>query len=257
MKAIIIEDEKLPAQSLEKMLGKIAAEIKIEAVIQTIEDSVDWLTTHDMPKLIFMDIHLADGSSFTIFEKIKITCPIIFTTAYDEYALKAFEVNSLDYLLKPIREEELERAINKIRQFTYNTSAQETEQTNLLTKLAASLLQKKPTYKSSLLVAVKDKLIPLSVSDIAYIFIENRAVKAVCFDGKELPLDFTLDELITQLNPQTFYRANRQYIISRNAVKSLSLWFGNRVAVNLTVPTSERILVSRTHVKELKQWLTG
>lgn len=254
MKAIIIEDEKMSAQALEKLINKIAPEIRIDTVLQTIEESVEWFESHPMPDVAFMDIHLADGSSFSIFEKTEVSCPIIFTTAYDEYALKAFKVNSVDYLLKPISQPDIERAIQKLRNRS-DVHFDSDEQNQLISKLASSLFHQKPVYKSSFLIAFKDMLIPLPVNDIAYIYIENKIIKAVRFNEKSCVLDLSMEELSAQLDPNDFFRANRQYIVSRKAVKNISLWFGNRMAINLILP-SERILVSRTHVKELKEWIT-
>lgn len=254
MKIVIIEDEKLPAQALEKIIREIVPGVEILAILQTIEESVEWFSAHPTPDLAFMDIHLADGSSFLIFEQVQIKCPIIFTTAYDEYALKAFEVNSVDYLLKPINKAHVERALEKLKTIT-STGFNLSEHADIINKLASSVMQK-PSYKSSILISVKDLLVPLPVKDIAYIYIDNKMVKAVRFDEKSLALDSTLDELEKQLDPHDFYRANRQYIVARAAVKNIAIWFGNRMAINLTVPTPERILVSRTNVRELKQWIT-
>lgn len=256
MKAIIVEDEYLAAQALETLAREIEPQMEILTVLQSIDESVEWFHSHSMPDLIFMDIHLADGSSFAIFDEVNITCPIIFTTAYDEYALKAFEVNSVDYLLKPIGKPDMERAIGKFKRMAMaNHSA--TDQTQLINKLMTAIGRKPVPYKTSLLIAVKDKLIPLLVKDIAYIFIDTKVVKAVSFNNKSYVLDMTMEELTNQLDPICFYRANRQYIIARAAVKDISLWFGNKLAVNLSVNTPERIYISRTNVKDFKAWVTG
>jgi two-component system LytT family response regulator len=196
-----------------------------------------------------MDIHLADGSSFAIFEEVNITCPVIFTTAYDEYALKAFEVNSIDYLLKPINQKDLERAISKYKNLTAG------DNTELINKLMASIKIGERTYKSYFLVPEKDKLIPLATADVAYICVDAKMVKAVSYANRTYYLDQSLDELAAQLNPADFYRANRQYIIARKAVKDLSLWFGSKMAVNLSVPLPERIVISKAKVSEVKRWM--
>lgn len=255
MRAIIIEDEKLPAEALEKLLSRIAPDIRVEAVLQTIEESVEWFAGHSMPDLAFMDIHLADGSSFAIFEQTEVVCPIIFITAYDKYALKAFEVNSVDYLLKPVTQESLERAISKFRKALPAHNA--IDQKEVIKQLTHALAEKNRSYKSSILIPHRDRLIPISAEDIAYIFIDSKQVKLITLDEKSYVVENSLDELSSQLNPQDFYRANRQYIIARKAVKNLSIWFGNRLAVNLITPTPERILISRTHVREFKDWITA
>ncbi|KAA6332416.1 Sensory transduction protein LytR [termite gut metagenome] len=250
MKTIIIEDEIVAAQALQDIVCEVDPDIRIIAVLQSIDESVEWFRTHPMPDLIFMDIHLADGSSFAIFEKAEISCPVIFTTAYDEYALKAFEVNSIDYLLKPINKKELERAIRKYKNFSLRSE----ETAGLINKLLASIKQSTPTYKSYFLVPEKDKLIPLAINDIAYIYIDAKIVKAITYDNRTHYLDQVLDDLMQQLNPLLFFRANRQCIIAHRAVKNLSIWFGNKLSINLNVPTQERILVSKARVSEFKKW---
>jgi two-component system LytT family response regulator len=253
MKAIIIEDEIVAAQALQALIQDIDSDIQIIAVLQSIDESVEWFQTGPASDLVFMDIHLADGSSFTIFEKTTIPCPIIFTTAYDEYALKAFEVNSIDYLLKPINKKDLERAIHKYKNFTSHPA----ENVDLMNKLVSTLKQNKTTYKSYFLVPEKDKLIPLAINDIAYIYIDAKMVKAVTLSNRIYYLDQVLDDLMQQLDPGLFFRANRQYIIAHKAVKDMSIWFGNKLSLNLHVSTPERILVSKARVGEFKKWFAG
>ena len=248
MKALIIEDESIAAQALETLIKETSPETEIIDVLQTIEESVEWFEENPMPDLVFMDIHLADGSSFAIFEKVEITCPIIFTTAYDEYALKAFEVNSIDYLLKPINKADLERALKKFNSFA--STPDKASLNGLLTQMGS--LKKK--YKTCFLIPERDKLVPLATGNIAYIFIDTKTVKAVSKDGHTYYLNQTLDDIMAQLDPEVFFRANRQFIISREAVKDLSIWFGNKLAINLTVPVPEKIIVSKARVGEFKSW---
>lgn len=254
MKALIIEDEYLAAQALSNLIEETTTGIEILAVLESIDESVEWFGMHPMPDLVFMDIHLADGSSFAIFDEVNVTCPIIFTTAYDEYALKAFEVNSVDYLLKPINRKALERALAKVERQLPSTDV--AYQTELLNRLMASIQNKPVPYKSSLLISVRDKLIPLQVKEIAFIFIDTKVVKAVVFSGKSYALDMTMEEVMHQLDPELFFRANRQYIIARAAVKDMALWFGNKLAVTLTIETPDKVMISRTNVKEFKDWVT-
>ena len=248
MKALIIEDESIAAQALESLVKETTPDMEIVTVLQTIEESVEWFEENSMPDLVFMDIHLADGSSFAIFDKVEITCPIIFTTAYDEYALKAFEVNSIDYLLKPINKVDLERALNKYKNFTFNSDHAS------LDGLLAQMGGLKKKYKSCFLIPERDKLIPLATSNIAYVCIDTKTVKAIAMDGHTFYLNQTLDDIMAQLDPQHFFRANRQFIIARNAVKDLSVWFGNKLAVNLSVPVPEKIIISKARVGEFKTW---
>lgn len=248
MKAVIIEDESVAAQALQSLVQEINPEVEVITVLQTIEESVMWFEENPMPDLVFMDIHLADGSSFAIFEQVDVTCPIIFTTAYDEYALKAFEVNSIDYLLKPINKDDLVRALGK-----YNNLASRVDNGSLK-GLLAQMGGLKKRYKTCFLIPERDKLIPLATSNIAYVYIDTKTVKAISMDGHTYYLNQTLDDVMAQLDPEVFFRANRQFIISRAAVKDMSIWFGNKLAINLSVPVPEKIIVSKARVGEFKTW---
>ena len=252
MKAVIVEDEHLAAQSLHGLIKEIDSNIEILAMLQSIEESVEWFSLNPMPDVVFMDIHLADGSSFSIFDEVNITCPIIFTTAYDEYALKAFQVNSIDYLLKPINKKDLERAINKYK----NLSPATIRNNDALTELLAEFKQSNNIYKSNFLIPHKDKLMPLSTSDMAYLYIDNKMVKIVTDEEQTYYLDSTLDELMAKLDPNVFFRANRQFIIAHKAIKDISIWFGSKLSVNLKVAVPEKIIVSKARVPEFKAWYT-
>ena len=250
MKALIIEDEVLAAQSLKKLITEVAPDSDIIGVLQSIEESIAWFNENPMPDLIFMDIHLADGSSFAIFEQVQITCPVIFTTAYDEYALKAFEVSSIDYLLKPINRNDLTRAMHK-----FNTLVGERFNNNAIETLLKHIGTKK-SYKTCFLVPERDKLIPLSATNIAYFYIEDKSVKAISLDEHTYYMSQTLDEIMIQLNPEDFFRANRQFIVSRKAIKDMTIWFGNKLSVNLFVKIPEDIIISKAKVPEFKMWFS-
>ena len=204
-----------------------------------------------MPDLVFMDIHLADGSSFAIFEQVQITCPIIFTTAYDEYALKAFEVSSIDYLLKPINRNDLTRAMNK-----FNALVGEKSNNNEAIDALMRQIGMKKNYKSCFLVPERDKLIPLATANIAYFYIDTKTVKAITLDEHTYYMSQTLDDIMLQLNPDDFFRANRQFIVSRKAVKDLTIWFGNKLSLNLSVKIPEQIIISKAKVSEFKNWFS-
>jgi two-component system LytT family response regulator len=254
MNVVIIEDEIVAAQALQALIREIDPDMETVAVLQSIDESVEWFQTAGRTTdLVVLDIHLADGSAFGIFEKVNIPCFIIFTTAYDEYALKAFEVNSVDYLLKPINRKDLERAINKYKNF----SSRPDDSAHWLNKLLENIKQKTVAGKSHFLVPEKDKLIPLPVSDIAYIYIDAGMVKAVTFGSRVYYMDAVLDDLMQQLDASLFFRANRQYIIAHRAIKDISLWFGSKLSINPTVPAPERILVSKARVGEFKKWFAG
>lgn len=253
MKALIIEDEKAAVRNLMALLEEVAPDMEILDVLDSIMDSIGWLSNHPMPELVFMDIHLADGSAFEIFEHIDILCPIIFTTAYDEYALKAFKVNSIDYLLKPIAFDDVHKALDKLSNLYASPVKEVIDYTSLL-----HALKQEGSYKTHFLVPVKgDKLLPLSVDMILFFYIVDGNVKAVLEDGKEYLFTHTLDELTDCLNPALFFRVNRQYLISRRVVQDIDLWFNGRLSVNLKIATPERILVSKARVPEFKDWFTS
>ena len=252
MKAVIIEDEHVAAQNLQRLVSQLADDIQVIAVLQSVEESIEWLSLNSAPDVVFMDIHLADGSAFSIFEKVQISCPIIFTTAYDEYALKAFEVNSIDYLLKPINRNNLERAVLKLRSLVTS----KTDNSEMISSMLAAFKQTKTIYKSNFLIPHKDKFIPLAIQNIACFYSENKMVKIITEDNLTYNMDSSLEDLYTQLDPAQFFRANRQYIVSHKAIKDISVWFGSKVSINLSVTVPEKIIVSKARVSEFKTWFT-
>lgn len=248
MRAVIIEDETAAARNLKAMLAEVDASIEICATLESIAESVMWLKENPHPDVLFMDIHLADGDSFRVFDLVKIECPIVFTTAYDQYALKAFSVNSVDYLLKPIEQGELERALAKLRRMTPSQRVEMHE------NIGRVVDDEKPR---SFLVQVKDRIIPLKVDDVAYFYTADEKVWARTNDNKEYAVGKTLDKLYNMLSPSDFFRANRQFIVARAAVRDVSVWFGSRVAVNVVPEAPERIVVSKERSGEFKRWLAG
>ena len=228
MKTVIIEDEKAAVRNLTSLLNEVKPEAEIIAILDSINSTIEWFGIHPMPELVFMDIHLADGSAFEIFDHISITCPIIFTTAYDEYALRAFKVNSIDYLLKPIGKEDIEHAFEKLDNLQdaipENGSKRENKEEELLHLIHS--LKKQENYKTHFLIPMKgDKLLPVSIDMIQLFYIKDCQVKAVLTDGMEYNFSLTLDELVDCLNPSLFFRVNRQFLISREAIKDIDLWF--------------------------------
>ena len=252
MKYLIIEDEKAAARNLKAMLEQLSPDMELIEVLDSVEDSIDWFGTHTMPELVFMDIHLADGSAFGIFEHVDITCPIIFTTAYDEYALQAFRVNSIAYLLKPIGSADLQKAVDKLN-ILGNIGTSSQPATDLQAVMRA--LKREESYKTHFLVPVKgDRFVPVGVEQICYFYIDGGAVKAVTLSGETFLFQQTLDELAEQLNPRQFFRANRQYIVAHKAVIGVSLWFGGRMVLQLTPPTDEKVLISKARVPAFREW---
>jgi DNA-binding LytR/AlgR family response regulator len=251
MNAVIVEDEMLAARNLMAVLDEIGT-IKVMATLDSIVETVEWFNSNPQPDVMFMDIHLADGSAFEVFDRIQVHCPVIFTTAYDEYALKAFKVNSIDYLLKPVDTHAVQQALKKLRGLTA-TSGFQTDLQKLM-----DTFKKASTYKTHFLIPVKgDKLMPVQASDIACIFIDAGIVKAQTLDERYFRFEYTLDELAGMLDPAVFFRANRQYIISRSAIKDIDLWFNSRLSVNLKVPVSEKILISKARIPEFREWFAG
>ena len=253
MRVLIVEDETAAYENLVDILKEVAPDIRIAGNTESVTQTIHWLQTNPAPELIFMDIHLSDGSAFNIFDKVELETPIVFTTAYDRYAIEAFKVNSIDYLLKPIGQSDIRKAIGKLRQLKAESPVKEPDYSSLI-----SVLKRQESYKTHFLVPVKgDKLLPLSVDMILFFYIHEGNVKAVVTDGKEYTFTQTLDELSDCLNPNLFFRVNRQYLISRKAVLDIDLWFNGRLSVNLKVPAAEKILVSKVRVSEFKEWFTG
>jgi DNA-binding LytR/AlgR family response regulator len=251
MRALIIEDEILASKHLKHVLDEVGG-IQVIGVLESISESIDWFNTNSLPELLFMDIHLADGSAFEIFKHIDIHCPIIFTTAYDEYALKAFKVNSIDYLLKPVDADSVNNALKKMKDLSTPNSINSGIQ-NLIDSF-----RKASSYKTHFLIPLKgDKLFPVQASEIACFYIDASLVKAKTTGDKTYNFEYTLDELASILNPSDFFRANRQYIIARNAIKDIDFWFNSRLSVNLKVSVPEKILISKARVPDFKKWFGG
>ncbi len=246
MKALLIEDETAAARNLEAILREVAPGVEILGTLESVEESIEWFRTHPQPDLLFMDIHLADGDSFRIFQAVEITAPVIFTTAYDQYALEAFKVSSIDYLLKPLNAADVVRALEKLRRLS---SSERSDYGSRVRSLASK--QREEVF----LVHVRDKIIPLGRDRIAFCYTANEKVVAYDYDGASYPLDKTLEALQGVLPEGEFFRANRQFIIARRAVKEIVVWFGSRLSLHLAVETPERIIISKARVPEFKAWM--
>ena len=249
MRVVIIEDETAAAQNLTSIVNKLYPDTEIVATIDTVVESVEFFRSKPSHDLVFMDIHLADGASFRIFDSVEVEAPIIFTTAYDQYAIEAFKVNSIDYLLKPINEEGVKRAVEKWQRLT---GAERQSYNSRVNEMA----QNQRAEHQVFLVHFRDKIVPLRSQDIAYLHTFEERVTAYCHNGEKYQIDQTLEALQSKLPSSDFFRANRQFILSRKAVKDISVWFGSRLAVNTTIATPERIIVPKARVHEFKVWLT-
>ena len=248
-RVVIVEDETAAAANLRHMLQSIEPDVEVVALLESVAESVEFFSESHEVDVVFMDIHLADGDSFRIFQSVDIAVPIIFTTAYDEYALQAFKVNSIDYLLKPFKVEDLKAALEKLDRLTAVERKEERERRDVMIEEHASeVLQ-------TMLVRYKDKIIPLKMSDVAFFYTYAERVTVTTMLGESYPVDKTLETLGRELPIDEFFRANRQFIIARHAVKDVAVWFGSRLALNLMMDTPERIIISKARVPEFKLWL--
>lgn len=252
MKVLIIEDEMLAAERLIKMIKEVTPEAQILDTLVSIKSAVDWLNEHPAPDMIMMDIHLSDGPSFEIFNKIKVTSPVIFTTAYDQHALEAFKVNSIDYLLKPIKKEELVKAFEKWRMLSeINMKRLETLVNSLTGKSTAR------EYQKRIVIRYGDTIKMVEVAEVAYFYTEDK-INYLCTSGNlRYPIDYNLDELEGLLNPDEFFRINRQFIINIKSIEKMLAWSKSRVKVILKPVTTEDTIVSTERSPYFKDWLTG
>ncbi|MEM1320053.1 MAG: LytTR family DNA-binding domain-containing protein [Bacteroidota bacterium] len=252
MKVLIIEDEFHAAKRLKKLLLELRPEINIQNTIDSVEDAVEWLQKHAQLDLIFMDIQLADGLSFEIFKHIDIEIPVIFTTAYDQYTLRAFKVNSIDYLLKPIEQEELQSAINKYEQLQQK-AAQGFDMESLRQVLGHFQPQK--TYKQRFLLKQGQGWQYLLVNKVAYLYSEDSLTFAVDDNNKRHLINSSLEQLHEELDPDQFFRINRAQIIHLPAIHRVESWFNHRVRIYLNKDSKIEHVVSRNRVKAFKEWL--
>lgn len=246
MKVIIIEDEAAAYSNMKQILRELDPAIEILGNFDTVTASVHWLRSNPAPDLIFMDIQLADGSAFNIFECVNVETPVIFTTAYDEYAVNAFKVNSIDYLLKPVTVENMRRAMEKFNSLRQYSIRQLMEKFDSVFRPAE--------YTRRILVPVRDKIVSVCTDDIAYFYNTGGITEIATMENEKYKADKSLDSIIARLDPARFIRANRQFIISKEAVKDLTIWFDSRLLVNMTVKPPEDIFVSKNRTVEFKEW---
>jgi len=251
MKALIIEDEEPAAHRLKKLLIEIDPQIEILDIIVSVESAVSWLWKNSMPDLILLDIHLADGQSFELFKRVEVTAPVIFITAHDEYAIRAFKVNSIDYLLKPVKKEELSAALAKYRKLHTAQGSQE----NDIAKLLESLKDPKPEYKKRFIIRFGDHIKAVNVEDVAYFFTQEKINFLRTHDNKTYPVEFNLDKLEHIIDPAVFFRINRQFIININAIDQMFSFSKSRVKVKLKPLVDEDTIVSTERSSAFKEWL--
>lgn len=252
MKVVIIEDEVFAAQRLRKMIQEYNPEIEIVAELESVAESVNWFRTNPNPDLVFLDIHLEDDLSFAIFDKVHVSSAIIFTTAFDEYAIKAFKLKSIDYLLKPIVHEELAAALKKYEELTgFMHNALE------LQSLYDLIMNKDRKYRERFSIAVGSKIKLLEVADIAYFFALDKGVYARTFQGHTYLMDFPLDKITDFLNPERFFRINRKYIVSLNAIANMVAYSRGRIKLELAPAADDEFetIVSVDRSADFRIWL--
>ena len=249
MRVLIVEDETAAYENLADIITSVNSGIRIAGNTESVTQTVHWLQSNPSPDLIFMDIHLSDGSAFAIFDKITVETPIVFTTAYDQYAIEAFRVNSIDYLLKPVKVEDIRHALDKYSKLTRQDIVQYLAQ---LTQLTVS-----PKYQDRLLIPHKDKLLPVNLRDVACFYTTDKNTYIYLKDGNKYPYSKTLEQIITTLDPARFTRANKQFIVAKDSVTNITIWFDNRLLVTLDTEVPERIYISKNKASEFKSWLVS
>lgn len=253
MNIVIIEDEIHTAWELRQMIESLWPEFKVLTVIDSVHAGLEWFSVHPAPDLIFSDIQLGDGLSFDIFKKVRIDCPVVFCTAYDEYAINAFQNNGIDYILKPITENSLQKSIAKIE--LLQKTADKHKNQDILARLMKIAEAQTKVYKHNFLVSFREKIIPLSVDEIAYFYYAYRNVQIYSLQSQIYLLSSSLDDLETVLDPRLFYRANRQFIVSRQAIKEVERYFDRKLQVSLCIPTEEPLIISKAKSQLFLKWL--
>jgi two-component system LytT family response regulator len=251
MKVVIVEDERAASENLVYHLKRLEPAIEILETLDSVKSAVAFFSAPHEAELVFMDIHLADGLSFEIFDKVGIKAPVIFTTAYDQYALKAFKVHSIDYLLKPISQQELGDALRQFKTQSHGKADRDKQ----LERLLGLMDIRKRAYKTTILVSQRDQLVPLKTESIAYLHIETGIVKLVTRDNQLFLLDKTLEDLENELDPDIFCRLNRQCLANREAITNITQYFNGKLIVKLDPPLKERVVVSKAKAREFKEWL--
>jgi two-component system, LytTR family, response regulator LytT len=249
IKTLIIEDEQPAALRLEKLLKSLEPEIEVIAVLDTIETAVRWFQMHSSPDLIMLDIQLGDGVSFEIFSKIKVESHVIFTTAYDEYAIKAFELNSIDYLLKPVSETRLKQSLEKYKKL--NASAQTID----IRKLLETIENQNNKFKKRFVVTISGKIKVVETDDVAFFYSKEKNTFLCSREGRHYPIEFSLDQLENILNPEIFFRVNRQYIVQYKNIAGIDILSKSRIKIKTNPQAEDEILISSTKTSDFRQWL--
>lgn len=253
MNVVIVEDEVPATRHLQRLLNRFDSSIQVLAAIPSVKEAVQWFTIHRPPDLIFLDIHLADGLSFEIFEQVNIQSPVIFTTAYDQYALRAFKVNSIDYLLKPIDLDDLQSAFEKKKLLSGSSPSA----TLSVEQIQAARQMLSPSYKKRFLIKIGDLLRPVRVEDIHCFYSRHKMTYLLTAAGKSYPTEYSLNDIENLVDPQRFFRVSRQYIVQADAIAEVITFSNSRLKIKLHTPKAEDIVVSRERVAEFKEFLAS
>jgi len=248
MKVLILEDETLAADKLQSALLELQPDWQIVSRIKSVSSAVEWLESNPHPDLIISDIRLLDGLAFDIFTKVKVDKPVIFTTAYDQYAIRAFEVNSIDYLLKPVEKEKLKNALSKVQTSKEPPLPDYNEVLNFIKS-------NKAAYKSRFMVRLGQRIVAVTSEKIAYFYSENKLTYIVTLDNKKFPMDQPLDELIDLLDPVRFFRANRQFIVAFDSIAEIHPYFKGRIKIVLQPKSDEEVVISSERTPDFKKWI--
>ncbi len=261
---LIIEDEEIIAQRLVQLLDQIKVDYHLCAIIGSVKETIEWLTENDHPDLIFADIQLSDGNSFSIFKAIEVKSKIIFTTSYDEFALDAFKVNSIDYLLKPITAKKLQKAFDKLEEMSLafantqdDTEAETVTEQDKINHLLDYLDHKDKDFRNRFLIKMGNAYKSITAEEIAYFFVSNKTTYLMTLTKRKYSLDTPLDELDKELDPKLFFRINRQMIININAIQEIHTFFNSRLLLHIEPPFEEDVLVTRSNIAKFKEWMNS
>ena len=252
MEIVIIEDEVQTAWDLQNSIQQLRPDCKVVATLDSVEAGLEWFTHNDQPDLIFSDIQLGDGLAFEILQEVKLTCPVIFCTAYEEYALRAFQNNGVDYLLKPIKQESLKKSLDK---FNLLKNPKNNNSSLLLQDLMEEITKNLKSYKSTFLVSFRDRMIPVNSNDIIFFKITDDAVELSTKSNDRYRLPYSLDHIESTVDPKLFYRANRQYLISYHAIKEVENYFDRKLLIKIAQHNADHIIVSKAKSADFLKWL--
>jgi DNA-binding LytR/AlgR family response regulator len=264
LKILIIEDEEIIAHRLVQLLDQIEVDYQLCGIIGSVQGTIAWLTENEHPDLIFADIQLSDGNSFTIFKAVEVKSKIIFTTSYDEFALDAFKVNSIDYLLKPITAKKLKNSFAKLEEMTLAFANNESDEDigtesdqDKISSLLDYLDHKDKGFRNRFLIKMGNSYKSITAKEIAYFYVSNKTTYLKTFSKKKYSLDTPLDELDKELNSKLFFRINRQMIININSIHEIHTFFNSRLLLNIEPPFDEDVLVTRSNIAQFKEWMNS